>query len=68
MDLAPSDFYLFGHMKGLLRGDSFETGEQVLSAVKAILRSLEKSTLTKVFLEWMTRLEQCIEIKGTSYR
>jgi histone-lysine N-methyltransferase SETMAR len=26
-DLAPSDFYLFGHVKGLLRGESFETGE-----------------------------------------
>jgi hypothetical protein len=23
-DLAPSDFYLFGHVKGVLRGDSFE--------------------------------------------
>jgi hypothetical protein len=26
-DLALSDFYLFGHVKGLLRGESFETGE-----------------------------------------
>jgi hypothetical protein len=30
-DLAPSDFYLFGHVKGLLRGKSFEAGEDVLS-------------------------------------
>jgi hypothetical protein len=27
--LALSDFYLFGHVKGLLRGESFETGEQL---------------------------------------
>jgi histone-lysine N-methyltransferase SETMAR len=50
-DLAPSDFHLFDHVKGLLRGESFETGERLLSAVDSILRSLEKWTLTKVFLE-----------------
>jgi hypothetical protein len=56
-DLGPSDFYLLGHVKGLLRGASFEAGERLLSAVEGILKSLEKWTLTKVFLEWMTRLE-----------
>jgi hypothetical protein len=30
-DLAPSDFYLFGHVKGLLREESFEIEEQLLS-------------------------------------
>jgi hypothetical protein len=50
-DLAPSDFYLFGHVKCLLRGGSLETGEQLLLAVEGISRSLEKWTLTKVFLE-----------------
>jgi histone-lysine N-methyltransferase SETMAR len=50
-DLAPSDFFLFGHVEGLLRGESFEAGERLLSAVEGILRSLEKWTLTKVFLE-----------------
>jgi hypothetical protein len=52
------------HVKGLLRGESFETGEQLLSAVEGILRSLEKSTLTKVFLEWMKRAERCIQTDG----
>jgi hypothetical protein len=63
-DLAPSDFYLLGHVKGLLRGGSFEAGERLLSAVESILESLEKSILTKVFLEWMKRLEGCIETDG----
>jgi hypothetical protein len=63
-DLAPSDFYLFGHVKGLLRGDSFETREQLLLAVEGILDSFEKWPLTKVFLEWMTRPERCIQING----
>jgi histone-lysine N-methyltransferase SETMAR len=63
-DLAPSDFSLFGHVKGLLRGESFEAGERLLSAVEGILSSLEKSILTKVFLEWMKRLGRCIETDG----
>jgi hypothetical protein len=63
-DLAPDDFHIFIHVKGPFRGESFETGERLLSAVDGILRSLDKWTLIKVFLEWMTRLERCIEING----
>jgi hypothetical protein len=63
-DLAPSDIYLFGHVKGLLRGESLEAGGQLLLAVEGVLRSLEKWTLTKVFLEWMKRPEQYIESDG----
>jgi hypothetical protein len=63
-DLAPSDFCLFGYVKGALRGESFETGERLLSAVDGIVRSLEKWTLTKVFLEWMRRFKQYIETDG----
>jgi hypothetical protein len=48
-DLAPSDFYLFGHMKGPLRGESFETGEDLLSAIQVIAGWFEKSVLSKAF-------------------
>jgi hypothetical protein len=61
-DLTPSDIYLFGHVKSLLRGESFETRGQLLLAVDGILRSLETWILTKVFLEWMMSPERCIEI------
>jgi hypothetical protein len=56
-DMAPSDFYLFGHVKILMSGESFETGEDLSLAIQVILASLEKSTLSRVFLEWITRLE-----------
>jgi hypothetical protein len=49
--LAPSEFYLFGHVKSVLRGESFETGEQLLSALEGSLRSLETWPLTRVCLE-----------------
>jgi histone-lysine N-methyltransferase SETMAR len=41
-DLAPSDFCLFGHVKGLPRGESFETGEQLGLAVEGIFGFLAK--------------------------
>jgi hypothetical protein len=36
-DLAPFDFSVFGHVKDLLRAESSETEEQLLSAVEGIL-------------------------------
>jgi hypothetical protein len=41
-----------------------ENGERLLSAVEGYSRSFEKSALTNVFLEWMKRLERCIETDG----
>jgi hypothetical protein len=64
LDLAPSDFYLFCYVKGLCRGESCEIGEQLVSAAEGIAGSLEKWTLTKVFLAGMTRLERCVETGG----
>jgi hypothetical protein len=63
-DLVPLDFCLFGHVKGLFGGESFETGEQLSSAIDRLMRSLENWTLIKVFLESMTSLERCIETNG----
>jgi hypothetical protein len=39
-DPTPSDFYLFEHVKGVLRRESFETGDQVVLAVEGILRRI----------------------------
>jgi hypothetical protein len=62
-DIAPSDFFfhLFGGVKVLLTGESFEAGEDLLSAVEVILGALEKLILSRVSLEWKTRLERCID-------
>jgi histone-lysine N-methyltransferase SETMAR len=63
-DLAPSDFYLFGYVKQLLAGQEFPDGEALVGAINAILEGIEKVTLQRVFLEWMERLQRCIEIGG----
>jgi hypothetical protein len=41
-DLAPSDFYLFGHVKRYLAGLSFEDADQLLTAVEGVLGSIGK--------------------------
>jgi histone-lysine N-methyltransferase SETMAR len=63
-DLAPSDFYLFSHVKHCLRGQSFETADELFLAIDAVLRSIEKWTLHATFLDWMQRLQQYIEANG----
>jgi hypothetical protein len=48
-DLAFSEIYLFGDVNGPFKGESFETGEQLLFVADGSLKFLEKSTLTKFF-------------------
>jgi hypothetical protein len=63
-DLAPSDFLLFGYVKGCLASLSFEDVNQLLAAVDGVLEGIEKVTLQGVFLEWMGRLKKCIATNG----
>jgi hypothetical protein len=64
LDLAPSDFYLFGYVKRCLAGLSFEDADQRLAAVQGIRESIEKVTLPAVFLDWMDRLKKCVATNG----
>jgi hypothetical protein len=41
-DLAPSDFYLFGHGKRCLEGLSFDDADRLLETVEGVLEGLEK--------------------------
>jgi hypothetical protein len=63
-DLAPSDFYLFGHLKDKLQGQHFEDGDQLFDAVIALTVTIEKVTFQRVFLEWMERLRRYIDTNG----
>jgi Holliday junction resolvasome RuvABC endonuclease subunit len=55
---GPSDFYLFGHVKQLLRGYGFADREALVHAIQNILRGIEKVILENVSLNWMERLLQ----------
>jgi hypothetical protein len=49
-DLAPFDFYVFGHVKHCLRGASFETADELLWVIDAVLTGVRKWTCMWLFL------------------
>jgi hypothetical protein len=63
-DLAPSDFYLFGKLKGAFAGRELASTEELLLAMKDVTRSIERDELESVFNAWERRLIQCIEEQG----
>jgi hypothetical protein len=50
-DLAPSDFCLFGYVKGCLAGFSFENADELLYVVQRVFAGIDKMILQAVFLE-----------------
>jgi hypothetical protein len=60
-DLAPSDFFLFGRVKGLLQRTEFQTAEELLDGVGRILADIPLETLMATFHEWLQRLQACID-------
>jgi hypothetical protein len=59
-DLAPSDFFLFGHVKRALQGSEFQTVEELLAAMVGILNAIPTETLMSTVHEWIRRLQTCI--------
>jgi hypothetical protein len=62
--LAPSDFDLFGKLKGAFAAREFGFTEEFLVAIKEATGSIERAELESVFDAWERRLGQCIQMKG----
>jgi hypothetical protein len=63
-DLAPSDFFLFGYVKGKFMGYRAETPSELLVRIRVILAEIPRETLNAVFLEWMDRLQKYVQVDG----
>lgn len=63
-DLAPCDFWLFPAIKFPLRGRKFKTNQEVIKAVEARCKELEKDGLAFVFKKWQERWQKCIITEG----
>jgi hypothetical protein len=61
-DLAPSDFCLFCYVKGKLMGYRAETPPELLVRIRVTLAEIPWETLNSVFLEWMERLQKCVQV------
>jgi hypothetical protein len=62
-DLAPRAF-LFGYVKRNMMGYRAENSSELLVRIRVILMAIPSEKLTEVFLEWMKRLQQCIDMNG----
>jgi hypothetical protein len=65
-NLAPSDFFLFGYVKGKLMGYRVETPSELLVRIRVILAEIPREILNAVFLEWMERLQKWVQV-GCQY-
>jgi hypothetical protein len=63
-DLAPSNFFISVYFKGKLMGYRAETPFKLLLGVRVILAEIPRETLNAVFLEWMERLQKCVQVDG----
>lgn len=63
-DLAPSDYYLFRHLKAHLRGTRFEDDESVKGAVESWLQGQTKDFYFKGIASLAEKWNKCVELKG----
>jgi transposase len=55
LDLAPSDFWLFGHVKTSLVGQTFDEPEQLLEIITKFLNEIQPPEVIAVFSHWVER-------------
>jgi hypothetical protein len=65
-DLAPSDFWLFGHLKNFLAGEMFDDREAFLNVITSFLEEVQPSELHVVFSHWVERVRWVLENNGDS--
>jgi histone-lysine N-methyltransferase SETMAR len=66
-DLAPSDFWLFGHMNASLAGQSFAKPEGLFEGIMAFLEEAQVFELKLVFHHWVERTRRVLDHNGDYY-
>jgi hypothetical protein len=66
-DLAPSDFWLFGHMEAALPGQVFDRPVKLLDAITTFLEEIQVGTLKGVSQHWVERVPWVLGHNGDSY-
>jgi hypothetical protein len=57
LDLAPSDFYLFGKLKKVMKRCVFEYENEFFVGIMTELNKVSREELEAVFEEWLLRLD-----------
>jgi transposase len=66
-DFAPSDFWLFGHVKTSLVGQTFDEPEQLLEAITEFLNEIQPPEVASVLSHWAKRVRCVLENDGDYY-
>jgi hypothetical protein len=57
-----------GYVKGKLMGYRAETTSELLVRIRVFLSEIPQKAFTAVFLEWMERLQKCMQADGEYVR
>jgi transposase len=66
-DRALLDFWLFGHVKISLAGQTFDEPEQLLEAIIEFLNEIQPPEVVTVFSQWVQRVRWVFENNGDYY-
>jgi hypothetical protein len=66
-DLAPFDFWIFGHIKTSLPGHVFNDADELLEALVEFLNEIQPSELQLVFHHWIERVKWVSVSNGDYY-
>jgi hypothetical protein len=66
-DLASSAFWLFGHVKTSLIGQTFDDPEQLMEAITELLHEIQPPEVVAVFSHRVERMRWVLENNGDSY-
>jgi hypothetical protein len=62
--LPPCNFFLFGYLKKELEGRNFIYENEVISAMRTILKAIPIRVLSEVFGQWIAKLHKSIVSGG----
>ena len=64
-DLAPSDFFLFPHLKSTLRGRHFNTDNDVIAVTEEYFSSKNSGFYKEGIRKMKNRWEKCVTLAGS---
>ncbi|UYV65378.1 hypothetical protein LAZ67_3004133 [Cordylochernes scorpioides] len=63
-DLAPCDFFLFGKLRKKLKGQKFQSIEEIRVESKKAMKAIPKTDYQRCFADWKKRCLKCIAANG----
>jgi histone-lysine N-methyltransferase SETMAR len=66
-DLAPSDFFLFGHINQCVAEMTFGSGDKLFEAIPSVVMEILIETLHQVFDCWLERMDWVAKNNGDYY-